>query len=106
MELKSLLVNPFHICISGSSTCITLQNPFQGFFLRTILKDVKGCKQQYNTFINALKVNFKCIEKWNNLLNINVTESDWKIVCNFNWKCTQEVKLRWFQFRLLNRILY
>ena len=103
--IKKSISKSFSHLLSDSSTCITLQNPFQGIFLRTIVKDIKGCKQQYNTFINALKVNFKCIEKWNNLLNINVTESDWKIVCNFNWKCTQEVKLRWFQFRLLNRIL-
>ena len=91
--------------MSDLSTCTSLQNPCQDFYLRSILKDAKGCKQIYNTFINGLKVNFKCIEKWNHLLPINVSESVWKNVCNFNWKCTQDVKLRWFQFRLLNRIL-
>ena len=52
-----------------------------------------------------MKVKFKCIDKWNYHLDINLSDDDWFNISHYNWKCTQEVKLRWFQFRLLNRIL-
>ena len=56
-------------------------------------------------FLSGLQVKFKCIDKWNDLLSIHLMDEDWFKISHYNWKCTQEVKLRWFQFRLLNRIL-
>ena len=83
----------------------SLALPFQGFNVKTVLMDPKGCKRFYNILLTNNKVKYKCINKWNLLLPSFFSEVDWHKVCSYNWKCTSEVKLRWFQFRLLNRIL-
>jgi exonuclease III len=90
------------ICKSYSNllckSTITLPNPYQGFNVNTLLKDKKGCKRFYNIFINANKVQYKCIEKWNQHLNSNFVDNDWFNLSYYNWKSTQDVKLRWFFF--------
>ena len=101
--IKKAICKQFSHVLCNSS--ITLQNPFQGLNTYTILKESKGCKQFYNVFCNGMQVKFKCIDKWNHHLGINLVDKEWFKISHYNWKCTQEVKLRWFQFRLMNRIL-
>jgi len=101
--IKQAISKSFSNLLKNSSTI--LQNPYQGLNTSIILKNSKGCKLFYNILINEKKVLFKCMVKWNNLLNVDFEVQDWVRMCHYNWKCTQEVKLRWFQFRLLNRIL-
>jgi hypothetical protein len=101
--IKKAICKPFSYMLCDSNN--TLQIPYQGFNTSMILKEAKGCKQLYNVFLSGMKVKFKCIDKWNYLLDINLSDKEWFNISHYNWKCTQEVKLRWFQFRLLNRIL-
>jgi len=101
--IKKAISKSFSHLLGNSDTI--LPSPFQGFNTNIILKDLKGCKRFYNIFVTGKKVYFKCMDKWNRLPGIDFVVNDWYKVCAYNWKCTQEVKLRWFQFRLLNRIL-
>ena len=101
--IKRAIMAKFSHLLKSSNNI--LKNPFQGFNISIILKDVKGCKRFYNVFINCKQNQFKCINKWNQILNINFDNKEWFYICHYNWKCTNEVKLRWFQFRLLNRNL-
>ena len=55
--------------------------------------------------VSVKKVKKKFIEKWHNKLKIQYTQDIWSIVYNIPYKCTTDTKLRWFQFRLIHRIL-
>ena len=51
--------------------------------------------------IISTKVKPPCVDKWNEMYaNIN-----WKIVFTKAIKATQDAKLKWFQFRILHRII-
>ena len=101
--IKQAIQKSFSHLLKNSNT--THKNPLQGFNVRCILKEAKGCKYFYSLFIDNKQVFFKCVNKWNLILNSNIDNNEWFYVCHYNWRSTYDVKLRWFQFRLLNRIL-
>ena len=43
--------------------------------------------------------------KWEELFEDEIDIQQWKIINNIRFKCTTDVKLRWFQYRVINRIL-
>ena len=47
----------------------------------------------------------KSITKWESKLNVTFSMSDWKTFCLIPFNCTMDTKLRWFQYRVLNRFL-
>jgi len=77
--------------------------PFVPFHLGLILKEKKGCKRLC-TCLTTKKIPKAC-QKWGLKLGQILSERDWKMRCMIPFKCTFDVKLRWFQYRLLNRIL-
>jgi len=101
--LKSSISKSFSHLLRESTD--TLQIPFQSLHMKLSLQETKGCKLFYKVLISSNIVNFKCIQKWNQVQTLQFSYDKWYKMCYYNWKCTNEVKLRWFQFRLLNRIL-
>ena len=103
LGLRKAIENSFSNMLGQSKN--VLQLPFQSLHVKTVRLDTKGCKRFYNIFQSGNKVEYKCINKWNALLASHISEVDWCKICFYNWKSTHDVKLKWFQFRILNRIL-
>ena len=61
----------------------------------------KGSKIYYYTLMSSEVIN-SAILKWQKYC---ISERNWQNICLKPFKTTQEVKLRWFQYRILNRIL-
>ena len=68
-----------------------------------LIKNKKGCHDFHSLFkIDTYKIP-NCQVKWEQ--NLQVNEINWKTVHQIPFKTCVDVKLRWFQYRLLNRIL-
>ena len=82
-----------------------LNFPFLPFNLEVLLKDKKGSQRIYHVLVLSKQVKRKFIDKWNVKLNTNLDSSKWSLIFNIPYSCTVDTKLRWFQFRLIHRIL-
>ena len=82
-----------------------LNFPFSPFNLEVLLKDKKGSQRIYHVLVLSKQVKRKFIDKWNVKLNTNLDSSKWSLIFNIPYSCTVDTKLRWFQFRLIHRIL-
>ena len=80
-----------------------ISRPFISFHFMLILKDKKGCKSLYNTIVSVKPPKSK--NYWERKLNTIFLENEWKNYCLLPFKCTMDVKLRWFQYRITHRIL-
>ena len=79
--------------------------PFIPFNFEVLLRDKRGSKRFLQIFISSKKFVRKYAEKWNNKLHIDYNLSQWSSVFKVSFSCTTDTKLRWFQFRLIHRIL-
>ncbi|XP_033756945.1 uncharacterized protein LOC117339468 isoform X1 [Pecten maximus] len=59
----------------------------------------------YNLFIKNLKTNNKYITKWSEELNLVEGTVWWKKINIIPFKSTIDCKLRWFQYRIIHRII-
>ena len=46
----------------------------------------------------------KSLQKWK--LHFDIDEKSWQSYCSITFNSTIDVDLRWFQYRILNRILF
>ena len=79
--------------------------PIIPFNFKTILRDKKGSTCIYNILASAKRVVYKFIDKWETKLNVNIPVSKWSVICNIPFMITTDCRLRWFQYRLVHRIL-
>ena len=80
--------------------------PFRPIQISWILQYTKGCKPFYDIFNSKDLTKSNAMKKWENNLNCNnIQLQDWKIIMQIPFKCTLDTKLRWFQYRINNRIL-
>jgi hypothetical protein len=86
-----------------TNTMMPIPKPFIPFHFSLILKDKKGCRSLCSHLRNVKAPTAK--QKWGEKLGLHFTDEEWKTCCLMPFKCTMEVKLRWFQYRILNRIL-
>lgn len=93
----------FRYIFQANAGQMFISRPFVPFHLSLILKEKKGCKQLSNILTTTKPP--KSGQKWSIKLGKNISEKVWKMYCMIPYKCTTDVKLRWFQYRLLNRIL-
>ena len=75
------------------------------FNFEVMLCDKKGSRRFYNIFISSKEVVRKYLDKWENKMQINFNLCKWSLVFKVPFTCTVDTKLRWFQFRLIHRIL-
>ena len=47
----------------------------------------------------------KSRSKWDNVLNLTTSNEQWKMYCSIPFSVSVDVTIRWFQFRIINRIL-
>ena len=93
----------FRNCFTGMKCNIDF--PFIPFNLELLLQDKKGSIRIYNIFTSTKTVQFKFISKWDTKLNVDIPISKWLVFCRLSFMCTLDTKLRWFQYRLVHRIL-
>ena len=82
-----------------------VQRPFKPFNFEIVTLDIKGSRRLYDILISSKEVKRKYIVKWENILNISYNFKQWSTFFLIPFKCTSNIKLRWFQFRLTHRIL-
>ena len=97
MYLKSLTINTPYI--------FNLVKPFRPTPISWILKSNKGCRVSYNILnvINTDKT--RTMIKWERNLDTEIELSEWQKLNIIPFKCIYETKLRWFQYRINQRIL-
>ena len=80
-----------------------LSQPFMPIALKILLYDKKGCQRIYRIFC---KNNDKptAQRKWDNVLLLLETH-DWYKTYTLPYKVTRDTNVRWFQYRLIHRIL-
>lgn len=70
-----------------------------------IISRPKTCQFIYKLFIDVLPLNRPHELKWENILNVEVTEEDWEAYNSLPFKCTQSTKLQSFQYRITHRVI-
>ena len=81
-----------------------VQMPIRPNFLHTILKDKNGCRRLYDILIKTTDSKLKSEEKWERCIGLP-NSFDWEKVNRTVFDCTKETKLKWFQYRIIHRIL-
>ena len=82
-----------------------LHHPLKSFHVHLLLMDKKGSRRLYDFIISARETK-RYVSKWEIILNTRYDCSKgWSMVFLLPFKCTVDTKLRWFQFRLVHRIL-
>ena len=79
--------------------------PFVPFNFQALLSDKKGSRRLYNSFTQAKTVTRKFVNKWERQLEIRFELDVWSRIFIVPFTCTLDSKLRWFQFRLIHRVL-
>ena len=77
--------------------------PVRSLYLCNILKDKKGCRTIYNSFVTNTHIP-KSIKKWQKEINFAL-DFQWFRILNLPFKVTKDSSLRWLQFRINHRIL-
>ena len=72
--------------------------------LQLILKMKKGCSHIYRVFLNNNIKECKSLIKWKR--EFDLEESKWYFYYLSPFQSTVDINMRWFQFKILNRILY
>jgi hypothetical protein len=65
------------------------------------MKSQKGSKDMYH-ILNSNSIKLKCEEKWTEALNVIL---HWKEIYRLPFITAKSSKLRWFQYRIIHRIL-
>ena len=65
----------------------------------------KLTKYVYNLLVAKRGILSACRSRWENKLNMELTDEYWRVITMRVFQIRNSVKLRWFQFRLLNLIL-
>lgn len=81
-----------------------MEQPLRLDTISLISKYRKGCSHIYSSFLSKHKTECKSYKKWNMYLNID--EKSWQIYCSIVFNSSIDVDLRWFQFKIMHRILY
>ena len=83
-----------------------MEQPLRPDAIALICKFSKGCSHIYSLFQTCLvnKKECKSLQKWK--LHFDIDEKSWQSYCSITFNSTIDVDLRWFQYIILNRILF
>ena len=95
--------NNFKHIFQANVHVASISRPFIPFHFSLILRDKKGCKSLCNQLLDTIVPKAK--QKWSDKMGLQFSDQEWKAYNLIPFKCTIDVKLRWFQYRVLNRIL-
>ena len=65
----------------------------------------KSNKYIYNKLVSSKCKVIKCKEKWGNILNVDLEETDWNKIFSLTNKITKDSQIRTFQYKLIHRFL-
>ena len=102
-RVLSTIKNALRQLVGPNVDIFRTHNPFIPFHLSLILKDKRGCKSLCSLLASFREP--KSINRWEFKLNVNFSRGDWKMYYLIPFNCTMDTKLRWFQYRILNRFL-
>ena len=80
-------------------------NPLVPYNFEFVLRDKKGSRRLYESLVLSREVKQNYLRKWELELNKTYSNKQWSIFFLLPLKCTIDVKLRWFQFRIIHKIL-
>ena len=63
------------------------------------------CNYIYNNLMHSKVSHNKALLKWNSKLNLNIPDIIWNVVCARPFVCSSDIKLRWFQYRIIHRLI-
>lgn len=89
--------------LSFQHLAVRKEEPICPPILTLILKNLKGCRLIYDTFMKT-KVSPTSKLKWERDLNLE-RSFRWKQFYKLPFKCSKETNLQWFQLKILHRIL-
>ena len=69
------------------------------------MKNKKGVKDFYQLYINKIYCRPVSQQKWESKLNFIHDEKWWENKYKMIFKLTQDVKIRWFNYRIIHRLL-
>ena len=78
-------------------------NVLKPFNLKIITKSRTGCKHIYSSMLKEVVPT--CHLKWEDKLSTNISKSEWKHIHKLPFITCASSKLKWFQYRIINRIL-
>ena len=97
MAMKNMLEK-----LDGSGINFPITSPILQKYIQCILTN-KGNLRVYNLFVESLPIQCKFKSKWSNSLEVN--DNDWKIIFTRPFQNTGNVKYRWFQYRIVTRLI-
>jgi len=80
-------------------------NPWCPNYFQVIQNSKKGSKDFYEVFIKDMYVRPSSESKWEHILDFQQSEIWWRKCNSQIATTTNDIKLRWFQYRILHRIL-
>ena len=86
------------------SNDFAINQPFIPFHFKLLYKSKKGSKDFYHALNNKFR-DYCVVTKWSNELYVNFTSEDWKRIHAISYYSISENYYKWFQFRLVHRIL-
>ena len=88
---------------SLENVCNKLPNPICPSPIKLLLRDKKGCQRMYHILTNNTIIPVSQ-RKWQIEL-MPTPVLNWQSIYSSIYKCTKDTNIRWFQFKLLHRIL-
>ena len=86
------------------TTINKMEQPLRPDTIALICKYSKGCSHIYSLFQANEKKESKSLRKWK--IHFNIDDRIWQTYCNINFSSTIDVDLRWFQYKVMHRILF
>ena len=77
--------------------------PLNCYLNSQLANDALCSKAIYNRLLSFSSHEHKSYIKW--CQTISISKEDWSFFCSVPFQCSSDTKLRWFQYRLLHRII-
>ena len=81
-----------------------VDQPLRPDIVSLICRFKKGCSHIYTALLTECKYEQKSLINWRKTFDIE--DEKWRKYCLVAFKCSSEIDLKWFQYKLLNRFLY
>ena len=91
-------------CGYSNYDLLKADQPLRPDTISLVCKFNKGCSHIYNQLLNKNLKKCKSLEKWKR--HFDIDDKLWGNYCSQTFNCTLDVGLRWFQYKIVHRILF
>ena len=92
------------VSLVKSEPLYSIDQPLRPDIVSLICRFKKGCSHIYTALLTECNCEQKSLIKWRQ--DFEIEDTKWRKYCLVAFKCSSEIDLRWFQYKLLNRFLY